>query len=164
MIPEGLRKPAQTLNEAFKQSMSIYRFATGSSPLWYGLVLSELVLLVDDAEIVYATGRFEAAQSRARFLVMTDRLVIDVHVTKVSGELGEREIRAVRRSRIQSLGVEAGETPFSSSAFSDWPGAITITANYEGLGEQAVFPLERGQERNELALLAALRSDLTGAV
>lgn len=156
---------AQRLNEAFRSSPSMFRVGTGSHPIWYGLALTEILLLVDDGEVEYATARLDEAKNSARLTALTANLVVDVLVTGIQGDAGDRDVRAVPRGNLVAIGITAGETPFSQSAFSDWPGEVAITAHYKGLSTPAEFPLERvpGAGRTEMELLAGLRKDLTAS-
>lgn len=163
MIPDEYRGAASNLSKALRASPSIYSLGTGSTPLWFGFSLTEILLLANDSEIRYATGTYHSSTSSARLLAMTSGLLIESTVTEIQEADGKRLVKAVRRSGIRSVSVEAGETPFSEAAFSDWPGDLVVRAEFEGLSSPAIFPLERTQSSDSSIreLLRTLLTDLS---
>lgn len=143
MVPEELRKAAQRLNESFRASISVYSLGVGSSPLWYGLMLSDILLVVGDEALVYATGAYQKDDGTAHFAVVTEAMVVDVRFDRITTETWDRDFRAVPFRNLVSVGVEATETVFSSSPYSDWPNQISVTATFDGLAKPLTVPFER---------------------
>jgi len=162
-VPEELRPLTQELNSRLRESPSIYALTTaGRSPYWFGSVLSSVILLAEGDDLVYVSGRFDREAATAAIVVVTSRLVISVRVGSIEGEMGTITVQGVPRDALIALGVQAGETPFSSEAFSGWPGELTITAEYAGLDDILELPLERVYDGNDQvrALFEALKKDL----
>lgn len=166
-VPEGLRPLSRKLNIALRKHTSIYALGTARSPLWYGRMLTSLVLLTDGEEIEYVTGTYRADKHEAQVAVFTPSLVIDARATGIDGDDAEMTVCAVARSAILSLATDADETVFSDSLLSQWPGALVVTATYTGLPEALTLPLETLQSDDKPGpvrnLLTSLKEDLRAA-
>ncbi len=162
MIPDENKDAASDLSKALRAAPSLYSLGTAGNPLWLGFSLTELLLLANDSKILYATGSYDSSSKSARLLAITTDLVLEAILSEISGEDAKRTVKAVPRSGLRTVSVQAGETPFSNAAFSEWPGDLIVTAEFEGLSSPAVFPLERTQSGNDdvRSLLRELLVDL----
>jgi len=103
-------------------------------PAWYGHVLSDLLLLIDDDDITHTDGTADSATAEephsAQILVFTNQLVIAVDATM--SEERKRTTTAYSRSDLTALTVRASRSALQDHFGSDgWPGQVHVKLAYD---------------------------------
>lgn len=152
-VSEDLRPLAQQLNTRLHAIRSLYRFTRSRTPFWYGQMITGVVLLCDGDQIDYVSSTY-SDDDGVEVVVLTQRLVIQVRATDISKatELASLSTRAWSRSKLIAVEVTSEESVFGDSAFSDWPGKLTVRLDSDG-EPTITLPLEEpegGDDRDAL--------------
>lgn len=100
---------------------------------WYARLLSTLLLATDGRDIVFAST--VADGSAAQLLVVTDDTVLVADVADTSGSESV-PVRMAPIRAIEALSVSAAmRYDVKGSVKVAWPGVLTLTATFKGLGE-----------------------------
>lgn len=139
---------------------------------WVEIALTQLVLILDDTEVVFAQA-VRGEGGSGRIIVFTGMLVAVSEVADpLSGAAKPRTI-AVARRQIQSLAVTEGsrvvfdpDNHDNRGAVVRWPGTLGVVAEYVGIETPIAMSgasmdrWERGKAGLILTLLSGLRADL----
>jgi hypothetical protein len=162
-VDDALQPNLRRLNTELRNIASFYAVATGSVAIWYGRLLSNLLLLIGAAPVQYVTGHVDRDQQSLKVAVFTEDLLVMAEIANISSDVEAQSAFALSRGKLAQLEVSSGEGVFSNSTFSNWPTEIRLRLTYPGLDELEI-PLERKMNGDHLAelreLLASLQTDL----
>jgi hypothetical protein len=158
---------AHDLNSRLRALRSWAPVVGGRAPYWYGQMLTGLVLTLGDGAVRLLTGAYVTDETKfaARLIVFTDDLLVRVAVAGRSRQdVASVEISAIRRSSLQRFGVYGTTSVFEDSAYTYWPGSVSVKLRYEGEAKDVDLPLDMpaGEASKEelRALVATLPADL----
>jgi hypothetical protein len=160
MVDEELKDQLKAITTALREVVSIYG---QSNSLWYGRMLTNVLVLTDLDPILYATAAFDHKAKTAKAIVLTDSLIVTANVNDLE-DLESQRATAHSRKAIRAISVGSGEGVFSTAVFSDWPGELAIEITIEGLDSPLQIPLEHKMNGDPSAemrkIVASLTADL----
>jgi hypothetical protein len=159
-VDEALEPNLKILNTSLRQIPSFYSFGTGDVPVWYGRLLSNVLLLAGEAPIQYVSGSLNRQECSATVAVFTEELLIRTDIEDWNVDADSHAARALPRRFLSRLEVESGEGVFSQSAFSNWPNSIRLSLYYDGDIEPLRVPLEAPMNGDQLGPLRGLLGTL----
>jgi hypothetical protein len=158
------------LNSRIRGLRSWAAVVGGRAPYWYGQLLTGLVLTLGDGTVRLLTGAYVTDETKfaARLIIFTDDLLVRANIAGRSRQdVASVEISAIRRSALQRFGVYGTTSVFEDSAYTYWPGSVSVKLRYEGESKDVDLPLDMpaGEASKEelRALVATLPADLLGS-
>jgi hypothetical protein len=149
-----------------EQSSQLQRLCDPRWAKWYNLALSDLLLLTDDAEVLFAdtvvSGDDPTQAYSVRISIFTKHFIITVTAEVTGGE--EHHATSARsRGDLRSMEVAAEVGALGDIWPSEWPGKVRVRLDY-GDGEPLDLPGDKDANRDHhkwlVALLPSLRADL----
>lgn len=165
-LDEEKRAIAKELNFRIEAHPDWTGSTSGRQPLWYGRMLTSLVIALGEESIKYLTAAYSAKDGNftAAIVIFTPTTLIVVNALgQTNANSGEYSTVLSSRSELKRFTLAAETSVFNTEAFSDWPGALSTTLTYAD-GFNLSLPLGRSHDsthRAELDLLIkSLRDDL----
>ncbi|PYG00175.1 hypothetical protein SAMN05216184_104114 [Georgenia satyanarayanai] len=127
----------------------------GRSPLWWGHLVSSILVVTGEDEITYVTLRSEGREDEAgafdlEGVIFTDRVA--VHFTGVAVDrndyLREPAVQAVPLSELTSVDVWSEADTQDQLTGMTWPGNVKATLLFRS-GKSVAIPLRRPQNQDE---------------
>ncbi|OIQ85136.1 hypothetical protein GALL_330300 [mine drainage metagenome] len=131
---DGSLRQIRPLNDAIVgNSPDLRKMIANQLAKWYRPSLSDVAIVIDGAEIVFADNVVEAEMFgrtyTVRIVIFTNNLLVTV--TTESDEKGERHTTSARsRSDLTSFGVAAGTPALGDNWPSSWPESVRLTLHY----------------------------------
>src|SRR5262245_42569031 len=104
------RDTLKRINNDLHNAYSIHGWTTAGSPFSYGRLVSALVLLAAEQEIVYVTGAYRSETGELEATVLTVDLVVAARVENADSGEADVSARALPRRSIEAVSVSAVES------------------------------------------------------
>ncbi len=160
MVPLDLRPNLQALHAALGDGKTIAWQAAaqgddpGSRSVWYGRILSSVLVLVGDSPIVYVSpfGKVTDDGVKVGALVFTESLAVSVDAEEPTGGEVAWTVAAQGMEGLREVGVVAARPPFDPNISAEWPGVVSATLTFEsGTVLQLVPAGQNSEDRRALA-------------